>query len=169
MKRKPSVYLDTSFVSTMHYVGRDLECQFRRGCSREWWTEERKHFDVVTSKITQKELAAGEYLRQKQALAEISKVRFLQSSKEVIDVANVLLDLAVVPRNKPYDAMQLAFCIQYEIEYLLSWNFAHLANPEVQRILERKSRDFRWFVPLLVTPESIPQVRFGADLRREKK
>jgi predicted nucleic acid-binding protein len=167
VKRKPSVYLDTSFVSALHYRGSHLECQVRGQQSQEWWLNERKYFDLVASEITESELEAGHFRRQSQALAEIRRVRYLVGCKNVSTIANTLLQGRIVPENKPYDAMQLAFCIHYEIDYLLSWNYAHLANPEVQRQLERRSYTSKWVVPLLVTPETIPQVRFGAEPGRK--
>lgn len=52
------------------------------------------------------------------------------------------------------------------IDYLLTWNYAHLANPIAQGSLERICRSLRLRAPLLVSPESIPQVRFGQTIRR---
>lgn len=59
------------------------------------------------------------------------------------------------------DALHLAYCVAYEIDYLMSWNYAHLANPEVQvALIKEKSKKGRK-TPRLVTPDSIPQKRFG--------
>jgi len=59
------------------------------------------------------------------------------------------------------DALQMALAVVNEVDYLLSWNYAHMANPNVQRGLETFNHKRGLKVPLLVTPESIPQRRLG--------
>jgi hypothetical protein len=81
-------------------------------------------------------------------------------------LAKQVLDL--VPETKPGDALQMAVSAAHEMDYLLTWNYAHLANPIAQGRLEAICRRLNLHAPLLVSPESIPQVRFGQAIRRRK-
>jgi|SRR6266404_3984674 len=57
---------------------------------------------------------------------------------------------------------------ELDINYLLTWNYAHLANPLAQERLEAICHEFKLRAPLLVSPETIPHVRFGQSVRRSK-
>ena len=63
--------------------------------------------------------------------------------------------------------MQMAVSAGHEVDYLLTWNYAHLANPVTQERLGAVCRQPGFSVgPWLVSPETIPQVRFGQDIHR---
>ena len=74
----------------------------------------------------------------------------------------------LVPAEKPGDALQLAVCSVHKIDYLLSWNYAHLVNPISQERLKEACGKLQLRVPLLVSPESIPWASLGQQLRRLK-
>jgi hypothetical protein len=52
--------------------------------------------------------------------------------RTVDDLVDELLALRIVPETKPGDAVQMAVAAAHEMDYLLSWNYAHLANPIAQ-------------------------------------
>ena len=78
-------------------------------------------------------------------------------------------DNRIVPfdQSKIGDAIQLAFATVYRVDYLLTWNHAHLANVDVQRRLNEVNRSRGWRSPLLVSPETIPWAALGQTIRRE--
>ena len=51
---------------------------------------------------------------------------------------------------------QLAISAAHEVDYLLTWNYAHLANPVAQQHLHEICERRGLRVPLLVSPETIP-------------
>ena len=65
----------------------------------------------------------------------------------------------------PHFCCNLGFYAR-SIDYLLTWNYAHLANPIVQERLVAFCRLRRLRAPLLVSPESILSVRLGQTIRR---
>jgi hypothetical protein len=81
-------------------------------------------------------------------------------------VLDELLKSRLIPDTKPGDALQMAVSAAHEVDYLLTWNYAHLANPIAQERLVAICRGLRLRAPLLVSPESIPQLRFGQNIRR---
>jgi hypothetical protein len=63
----------------------------------------------------------------------------------------------------------MAVAAAHGMDYLLTWNYSHLANPVSQENLETICRRRELHCPLLVSPESIPQVRLGQTIRRPKR
>ena len=96
-----------------------------------------------------------------------NRLRFLQFKAGVSKCAQVYLDERVIPRERPGDAVQLAFATVHRIDYLLTWNYAHLANLDTQRKLELVNRRRGWRPTFLVSPETIPRVILGQVIRRK--
>lgn len=165
-KHLPTVYLDTTIFSMLHFRGNDIQCIYRQLKTKEWWDFESPHFRLLTSKITELELTNGVYRYQEAACAEVKRIEYLPATTTVQHCADTYSSQGIVPLAKENDASQLAFATIYEVDYLLSWNYAHMANPEVQRKMEMLNRKHQWHSALLVTPESIPQIRLGQNVKR---
>lgn len=165
---KPTVYLDTNVISAYWFGGRDASALARREKTREWWDEERDYFSVWASAAYDDELSAGKYARQAECVRFVRRLRYLSISQDTRRVATKLVELGVVPIEKPGDALQMSICVVHGIDYLLSWNYAHLVNPVAQNHLEEVCRRLAYRAPLLVSPESIPKVSLGQVIRRKK-
>jgi predicted nucleic acid-binding protein len=163
---KPTVYLDTNIISAYWYEGNDLAAAARRLHSREWWNEERKHFSVYVSVTTINELRAGSFRRQADCVKMARALPRLAMTRKAKHVLDELLKSRLIPVTKPGDALQMAVSPAHEVDYLLTWNYAHLANPVAQERLEVVCRGLQLRSPLLVSPETIPQARFGQTIRR---
>ena len=166
--KPPTVYLDTNIISAYWYGGRDALGLARREKTREWWNDEREYFSVRASTASEDELAAGKFARQVECLRFVRKLRYLPIDQETRRIAAKLVELGVVPGEKPGDALQMSVCVVHRIDYLLSWNYAHLVNPVAQQHLEEVCRKLSRRAPLLVSPESIPKVCLGQVIRRRE-
>lgn len=163
---KPTVYLDTNIFSAYWHEGSDVAAAARRLHTREWWTLERHHFSLRVSITTINELQAGVFRRQADCLKMARSISRLAMTRIAKDVLDALLKSRLIPETKPGDALQMAVSTAHEIDYLLTWNYAHLANPLSQERLEAICLGLNLRAPLLVSPESIPQIRFGQTIRR---
>ena len=74
--------------------------------------------------------------------------------------------LLTCTQSQQADAFHLAFAVVHRIDYLMTWNQAHLANPEMLPRLSALCRKRGWRAPLLVTPETIPRASLGQTIRR---
>lgn len=166
--KKPSVYLDTSIVSALWYEGADVAMLARRLRTSEWWDLERRHFAVCASAFGEAELRAGSFPRQAECLRMVRRLRFLSVTAAVRKVVDEILRHGLVPPNKAADAAHLAISAVHGIDYLLTWNYAHMANPVVQARLEKLCETLKLVAPFMVSPESIPQVRLGQAIRRSR-
>jgi hypothetical protein len=165
--RKPTVYLDTSIISAFWYDGSDEAMAVRRARTRDWWKWERSHFDIWASRFVEAELRIGTFAGQSRCIAMIERLRYLTYSRQVSKLTHELLDLNIVPPSKEGDAAQLTITCVRESDYVLTWNYAHMANPIVQNRLTDLCKRLGLRAPMLVSPESIPQIRLGQSVRRD--
>jgi hypothetical protein len=168
MMKKPAVYLDTSIISAYWYEGSDMAMLVRRLRTREWWKLERMHFAMCASDFGEAELRAGTFPRQRECLKMIRRLRYFSATAEVRSLVDEILRHGLVPANKAGDAEHLAISATHGIDFLLTWNYAHMANPIVQARFEKLCDELKLLAPLMVSPESIPQVRFGQSIRRAR-
>jgi hypothetical protein len=166
--KKPTLYLDTSIISAYWYDGGEIAMMARWLHTREWWDLERTQFTLWSSAFSEAELKRGTFARQRDCLKMVRRIRYLSATMAVKQLIDEIMRRKLVPPNKPGDAAQLAISAAHGIDYLLTWNYAHLANPIVQASLDRLCVAEGLTAPLLVSPESIPQVRFGQSIRRKR-
>jgi predicted nucleic acid-binding protein len=165
---KPKVYLDTNIISAYWYEGNDVAAAARRFYTSEWWNTERQLFAVYVSVTTINELRAGSFRRQADCLKMVRALPRLPITRHTKHVLDELAKVRLLPETKTGDALQMAVSAAHQMDYLLTWNYAHLANPVAQERLEVICRGLGLRAPLVVSPETIPQVRFGQTIRRIK-
>ena len=79
--KKPTVYLDTTILSSYWYEGADVLSIGRRITTRDWWGNERLRFSLWVSSVTEDELEAGNYPRQAEALAMARRLKILADAR----------------------------------------------------------------------------------------
>jgi predicted nucleic acid-binding protein len=163
---KPTIYLDSGIFSALHYRGGGAVLTARRVATRDWWALEMPLFQVWVSREVASELADGTFPGQPNAVAEALRLRHLPFTAAVQRCADTLLEEGIVPASKPGDATHLAFATAHSVDYLLTWNYAHLANADVQERLTLLCRRKGWRTPLLVSPDTIPKAAWGHRIGR---
>ena len=165
---RATVYIDTNVFSVLHYSEGHVESLAQHLKTREWWAKERSFFRLYSSRWTIDELAEGAYRAQGKALAEARRHSFLPNTAPVGRCAELYLKKGVIPLGKVGDAIQLALASVHQMDYLLTWNYTHLANIRTQHMLENLHRKQGWRTPWLVSPDTIPWQSFGQDVMRRK-
>lgn len=117
-------------------------------------------------RLTEGELRQGSYPGQDQAIAIVRRLPYLPSTSSVLSAAREFVEDGVIPIERPGDALHLAFATIHRIDYLLTWNYAHLANVDTQRRLSETNCRRGWRSPILVSPETIPRATLGQTIRR---
>jgi predicted nucleic acid-binding protein len=58
------------------------------------------------------------------------KLEFISTEKsnDILNLANKYIENGVIPRKSETDAFHIAICVLNNINYLVSWNYKHLAN-----------------------------------------
>ncbi|MCZ7648637.1 MAG: type II toxin-antitoxin system VapC family toxin [Planctomycetota bacterium] len=158
--------MDTNILSVLYYRGKDLRVSYQAQSTKEWWERERGLFQLYTSVIAEDELAQGKYPNQKKALAQAQRLGYLQVNATVRRYHQLYLIEGLVPESKPEDAIHLALAVVHNMDYLLTWNHAHLANVQVQERLRLLNVREGYRAPFLVSPDTIPRAMYGKDVRR---
>ena len=76
--------------------------------------------------------------------------------EEIGLLAQNYLDNGIMPPKKLFDALHVAFCVVSKIDYLVSWNFKHLANINRERRVLAKNYELGYIHPLrIITPTEL--------------
>ncbi len=79
----------------------------------------------------------------------------LDVDDEVLGVAARYVEEKLVPARLGGDAAHLAVACVYEVDFLLTWNIRHLANPNKLDHLTVINRRLGLLTPQIVTPEML--------------
>ena len=117
-----SLYLDTSVI------GGYFDAKFRADTRALWRLKDAGQFQFVSSVIVEKEIT-GAPLRVRELMRDtFAGITLLPLSREADELGTAYLAQKVVPPNYEDDAFHVAICSVARIDYLVSWNFKHLAN-----------------------------------------
>lgn len=166
--KKPTIYFDTNVISLLHYDGRDLNALSKRMATLDWWESESRHFDLWSSLVTENELADGVFRHQEASLRFVRRLKYVPVVAESRRLALAFMDANVIPANKLGDALQLALACVHNLDYLLTWNYSHLANVVTQDRGAKIVSKWGLRMPILVSPDSIPRANLGQPIRRAK-
>ncbi len=147
------VYLDTSFVSACVTTRDDAKSVVRRETSLEWMSTQSRLHELFASAEVANELNNPTYPRREAALSLLDRAAFLPLNQEVIGVATIFVDQMLMPAPIKGDAVHVAACAVHGVEYLLSWNVRHLANPNKITHLRTICARLGLVPPTIVTPD----------------
>ena len=77
------VYIETTIPSFYYEVRSTPDMVARREWTRDWWDNQRHHYDLVTSAAVIEELSQGNYPSKEQALALISQLPLLATEPAI--------------------------------------------------------------------------------------
>jgi hypothetical protein len=155
---KPLVYLQTSFIS--HLTARPnadpLYAAKQQQSSAKWWDTYRDRFPLVVSPTVYEECVQGEP-QMAQKRVTIAKTAFLlERDPAILEIARTLLEpTGPLPKKAIADALHVASATVYGCDFLLTWNFKHIANPLIKRRIERILRDCGYEPPTICTPNEL--------------
>ena len=148
-----TVYVETSFVSyAASELGRDLVIAGMKQLSREWWKEQRGQFDVFTSQLVIEESAQGDSVEAAKRLDLLKAVPILEFRDEAETLASMLILKHGLPEGAVQDALHVAVAAIYGMDFLLTWNCKHIANPRMQDKIHSICSMAGYQCPMICTP-----------------
>jgi len=147
---KKTVYIDTTVPS--YYVDTRPSLSVHIDRTRIWWDKERDYYEVFTSGFVLRELEEGNYPNKLSAMALLEKIPLLVPNSEIEIIVEQYMENYLMPINDVRDAFHLAFASFYKMDYLLTWNCAHLANVNKRSHIARVNQKLGFFTPVIVTP-----------------
>lgn len=152
---RPTVYLDATIPSYWLPQGPDPVVRARHVITRRWWDEERIRFDLFISQIVLDELSGGDQARAAERLALVAELPLLEIDDAVEEAASYYVEQMAMPSRNMSDAIHLAVASVHGVEYLLTWNYAHLANASKRTHIEVLNRRLHLASPVICTPEEL--------------
>ena len=146
---KLSLYLETSVVGA--YL--DNGDPFRRDLTIRWFEHELSEYQVYSSVLVQRELERIDEPHRTGYLKIIKPLENLELAEEVAILAEGYISRGIFHRKFMADAIHVALASFHKIDYLVTWNFGHLANVRKQARVRLFNTAAGFFSPVIVTPE----------------
>jgi len=157
MKRR--VYIETSVVS--YLTARPSNDVIRSACqqiTQLWWNSGRVAVSSYISPYVVEEASAGDPTAAAERIEAVRTVPVLPITPEIPDLAEFLLLGRGLPSNARIDALHIACAAYHEIDVLLTWNCAHIANPVRMPVMRGLCAAKNYQLPELVTPFELMEV-----------
>ena len=88
-----------------------------------------------------RECSAGDAEAAAKRVEIIREIPRLAINTHVENIAKGLLRTQLVPPQAAEDALHIAIAAAHSIDFVLTWNFKHIANPSMQRAIARYLND----------------------------
>ncbi|MFH1117953.1 MAG: type II toxin-antitoxin system VapC family toxin [Pseudomonadota bacterium] len=153
---KSTLYLETTVSS--YYVSRpsrDIVVLAHQEITRIWWDRRLPLFDVYISPIVLEEIGRGDPEQADKRLRVLSSFLVLEATTHVENLAKIYVRELAIPPKAMRDAAHLAFACAYGVDYLVTWNCAHIANAEIRRRLTTVNVRHGIETPVICTPEEL--------------
>jgi len=146
---KQSLYLETSVVGAYLDNGEP----FRRDLTMRWWEHEMSEYRAVVSPLVERELERVPEPHRTAYLKLVAPLEQLEMTDEATILAEGYISRGIFHRKYIADALHVAVASVHKIDYLVTWNFGHLANVRRQARIRLFNTAAGFFVPMIVTPE----------------
>ncbi len=146
---KLSIYLETSVIGA--YL--DNGDPFRRDLTIRWFEHELSEYQAYSSMLVQRELERIDEPHRTGYLKIIKGIDRLELTEEVAILAEGYISRGIFHRKFIADAIHVALASYHKVDYLVTWNFGHLANVRKQARVRLFNTAAGFFSPAIITPE----------------
>jgi PIN domain len=152
----PSVYLETSVIGYLaSRPGSDIVFAANQLLTLQWWNDHRGRFDLFVSQAVVDECSAGDPVAASERLVFLDGIPVLAINSDTQILARDLLRRVGLPPKAALDAVHIAIAAQNKMDYLLTWNCKHIANPSFRRKIEEMLADAGLMSPVICTPQEL--------------
>lgn len=155
MRRR--VYLETTVISylTAPRLSRTVIVAAHQEITVHWWERRRHDFDLAVSELVLREAAAGDPEVAQRRLAVLAGLPRLALTEDVLELGAEFVRRRLLPEKAAEDGLHIAVATIHRTDYLLTWNCAHIANPEIQERLAEFLFERGLILPFICTPEEL--------------
>lgn len=146
---KLSLYLETTVLGA--YL--DNGDSFRRDLTMRWFERELGEYRVCTSTLVRRELERIDEPHRSGYLRLLAGLENLELTDESVILAEGYISRGIFHRKFIADALHVAIASFHKIDYVVTWNFGHLANVRKQARLKMFNAAAGFFSPSIITPE----------------
>ena len=163
----PTVYVETSVVSYLTARhSRDVVVAAYQEITRDWWCSARDRFVLYASALVVSESRTGDPEAARARLGILGTLPLLDATGPAVELTEKLLDQGAVPRSAAEDAAHIAIAAANGIDYLVTWNFRHIANATMRSRIEDVCRRSGFGPPVICTPSELVETRHATEADR---
>ena len=153
---KPSVYLETTVISYLAArPSRDPAVASMQQLTRKFWEDYTDEFTYVVSPIIFTEASRGDEDATRRRLDVLSQLTVLEVLPEADRLAQILLDIGVLPEKSRSDAQHIAIATTHRVAYLVTWNQKHIINGKKREQIYQVCRQEGFSPITLCTPTEL--------------
>jgi hypothetical protein len=152
---KPKVYIETSVLS--YYTGRasrDVVLAGRQQSTQDFWLLLDQKLLPHISALVAKEAGRGDPDLAHKRLETIRSFPVLAITVEAEQLAQHIVNGRGVPPEYPEDALHIAVDAIGGMDFIVTWNFAHLNNPFTKMMIRQAVENAGYECPEIVSPDS---------------
>ena len=152
----PKVYLETTIPSYLTaWPSRDIIIAGKQEVTRIWWQERKEDFSLFISPYVLDEASLGDPEAARRRMDFLQNISVLAADEEVARLAEEIIKESIIPEKAATDALHIAVATRHGMDYLLTWNCAHIANAEIMRMVERVMEYQGYEMPVICTPDEL--------------
>lgn len=153
-----TAYIETTIPS--YYVARSSPSLFhaaKQAATREWWDGGCSGLSLYTSFETIIEAGKGDERMAEDRLRLLQGIPILPLPDQAVGLVSKLINSGIVPAKAASDAVHIAVASANGIDYLVTWNFKHIANPFIRGRLRKAVGDAGFELPIMCSPDELLQ------------
>jgi hypothetical protein len=151
-----SVYIETSVVSFLREnSSAPLGSVTRQSVTRRWWDLHRPRYELVTSQYVLDEARMGSEPLARERINHLAGIPLIPLSDQIDALADLIIVRAILPPDAIVDALHIASAAVNGVDYLLTWNCKHIANPLILPRVFRALDDCGLPFPVICTPKDM--------------
>lgn len=156
---KPRIYVETSVISYLTArPSRDLVMAAHQEVTRQWWQERKDEFDLFYSEAVRQEAAMGDSEAAALRLVLLDGLILLEIPAQAMALANALVKATALPPKAKVDALHIAIAAYEQMDFVLTWNFKHIANAQMAGKVRQVCEAFGQACPVLCSPLALMEV-----------
>ncbi len=154
---KPKIYLETTIISYLaSHPSKDIQAASMQAWSHDWWNSHKNNYNLYASDVVVKEAKQGDEVAVKKRLKYLADSTVLNITTEIRDLAAKLTEKHLPPKAFT-DALHISASAVNGIDYILTWNIRHIANPELRRGIVDVCHNNNYECPVICSPRELMQ------------
>ena len=153
---KPTVYVETTVISyEMATPSSQLVVAAQQQITHQWWEKAQDRFALFVSAFVIREASAGDRDAAGRRMSLLAELPVLELTDEATDLAASLIGKGGIPASAAEDASHIAIAAIHGMDYLVTWNCAHIANAATRGRISQTVHRFGCRCPVICTPQEL--------------
>jgi len=153
--KNPKIYIESSVISVQTArPSKNVLLLARQQYTNDWWDSIDQYTPYISQAVLD-EIKRGDVSAAEKRLRLVESIPLLPYVDEVNRIVGCLLREKALPFKAWEDAHHIAIAAVHDVDYLLTWNMTHIANPFKRQHVIDIIRQFRTSSPMIITPQEL--------------